>query len=201
VSRAAPQQQRSKDTVEKILVAADTLFAARGSVGVTTTAIAEEAGISVGALYRFFPDKHAIGQALADRYLDDAAAAFATELASVDALSKVPDGLRRVIRVAGHLALAHPGYYRLTQEVRPEAADSVGHSVRTTMIETFDALLAELGSAHDPVVRRVAVRMTIETVRHTLATCPTSEPERSMVLHELEDMVVTYAERRLTDTP
>src|SRR5690606_16813277 len=68
VPRAAPQQERSRATVEKILAAADHEFAARGSTGVTTTQIADRAGVSVGALYRFFPDKQAIAAALAERY-------------------------------------------------------------------------------------------------------------------------------------
>ena len=70
--RATPQQDRSRVTVEKILAAADVEFALRGSSGVTTTQIAERAGVSVGALYRFFPDKQAIASALAERYLVDA---------------------------------------------------------------------------------------------------------------------------------
>lgn len=59
----SPQQDRSRRTVDRILTAADVLIAEHGSA-VTTTAIASEAGVSVGALYRFFPDKHAeIGRA------------------------------------------------------------------------------------------------------------------------------------------
>lgn len=197
MTRTEPKQQRSKDTVEKILAAANREFAEAGSSGATTTQIAASAGISVGALYRFFPDKHAIARALADRYLTEAATAFGEVLAEVGSLSEIPDALRRIIRVAADLALEHPGYYRLTQEVRPDEATSVGHGVRSAMLDTFDDLLVRLGSRHDPARRRAALTLTIETVRHTLATCPAGHPDRGLVLHELEDMVVTYAERRL----
>ncbi len=197
MSRAAPKQQRSKDTVARILTAANALFAGRGSAGVTTTQIAEAAGVSVGALYRFFPDKRSIGEALAAEYLDAATERFAAPLAAVATLDDVPAALRDVIAIAGELALEHPGYYRLTAEVRPDDADSIGHGVRIAMIDAFDELLVGLGASQPGDVRRAAVTMAIETVRHTLATCPTEEPMRRIVLSELADMVVTYAERRL----
>jgi len=192
----APQQDRSRRTVERILVAADRLIAEHGS-GVTTTAIAAEAGVSVGALYRFFPDKHAIGRALADRYLKVAGARFATIIDRVESLDAIPDALRAVIDVAAELALEHPGYYRLTNERRPDEAGSVGHAVRVAMIDTFDSALVALGATNEPAVRRAAVTMAIETVRHTLAIAPVDEPARSTVLSELIEMVVFYAERRL----
>lgn len=192
----APQQERSRRTVDRILLAADRLIAEHGSA-VTTTAVAADAGVSVGALYRFFPDKHAIGQALADRYLDVAGKRFGQIIDDVDSLDEVPDALRSVIEVASQLALEHPGYYRLTNEVRPDESGSVGHAVRVAMIDTFDSVLVALGASHEPQVRRAAVTMAIETVRHTLAIAPATEPERSIVISELVDMVVTYAERRL----
>ena len=198
LTRPTPKQERSRQTVEKILVAADRIFAERGSAAATTTDIAAAAEVSVGALYRFFPDKHAIGQALAERYLDAAAGRFQAITAGVASLDDVPESLRAIVAVAAELALEHPGYYRLTNELRPDEAGSVGHSVRTAMIDTFDGLLVALGAAGRPAVRRAAVTLAIETVRHTLAICPTTEPERSIVISELAEMVVIYAERRLT---
>jgi AcrR family transcriptional regulator len=41
-----------------------------GYDGVTTTLIAERAGVAVGSLYQFFPDKRAVVQALTKRHLD-----------------------------------------------------------------------------------------------------------------------------------
>ena len=192
----SPQQDRSRRTVDRILAAADRLIAEQGS-SATTTAIAAEAGVSVGALYRFFPDKHAVGQALADRYLEAATERFSVIINDVDALGDVPAALRSVIVVAADLALEHPGYYRLTNERRPDEAGSVGHGVRVAMIDTFDSVLIALGTSHEPVLRRAAVTMAIETVRHTLAIAPTAEPERTIVISELAEMVVIYAERRL----
>lgn len=199
IARPAPKQERSRATVEKILAAADVEFAARGSTGVTTTQIAERAGVSVGALYRFFPDKQAIAAALAERYLLDAHASFEPLLARIDSLDAVADGLRPIVAVAADLALAHPGYYQLTREIIPGAAGSVGALVRSAIVDEFDELIGRFGSI-ERQRRRVVISLVVETVRHTLATCTSHEPERTIVVEELTEMVVTYARQRLVRT-
>lgn len=196
MTRATPQQDRSRATVEKILAAANLEFAARGSAAVTTTEIADRAGVSVGALYRFFSDKQAIGRALGERYLEDAIARFQPMLSAIRRLDDVPEALGPIVRVAAELALDHPGYYQLTREIAPGDEGSAGVVVRSAMIDEFDALLAGLGAPPDPR-RRVVITLVIETVRHTLATCPTTEPERTSIVDELAEMVVTYARHRM----
>jgi len=195
--RAEPRQQRSRDTVASILAAADIEIAERGSAMATTTAIAERAGVSVGALYRFFPDKHAIGDALAERYRAAAIERFAPILVATETLDDVPAMIGSVVRVAAELQLDHRGYYRLTQEVRPDVPGSPGQAVRRAMVDAFDERLVALG-AHAPTERRrIALELAIETVRHTLVMCPPDGVEREAMLAELEVMVVTYAVNRL----
>lgn len=68
--RKQPVQQRSAKRVEQMLEACATLIDELGYDGVTTTLIAERAGVAVGSLYQFFPDKRAVVQALTKRNLD-----------------------------------------------------------------------------------------------------------------------------------
>lgn len=68
--RRRPVQQRSAQRVERMLEACATLIDEFGYDGVTTTLIAERAGVAVGSLYQFFPDKRAVVQALTARNLD-----------------------------------------------------------------------------------------------------------------------------------
>jgi AcrR family transcriptional regulator len=63
-------QQRSAKRVEQMLEACAALIDELGYDGVTTTLIAERAGVAVGSLYQFFPDKRAVVQALTKRHLD-----------------------------------------------------------------------------------------------------------------------------------
>lgn len=68
--RRRPMQQRSAQRVERMLDACAELVGEVGYDRATTTLIAERAGVAVGSLYQFFPDKRAVVQALAVRNLD-----------------------------------------------------------------------------------------------------------------------------------
>ena len=65
--RKIPLQGRSRATVEIVLEAAAQLLESVGEAGFNTNAVAERAGVSIGTLYRYFPDKAAIMTALAER--------------------------------------------------------------------------------------------------------------------------------------
>lgn len=69
-SRRSPVQFRSQQTVQRVLDAASSLLGQLPLRDVTTTRIAVEAGLSIGALYRFFPDKQTIVDAIAVRHIE-----------------------------------------------------------------------------------------------------------------------------------
>lgn len=66
--RRNPAQQRSRERLERILAAAIEVIAAKGSDQATMSEIAKLAGISIGSLYQYFPDKSAVIRALAERF-------------------------------------------------------------------------------------------------------------------------------------
>jgi AcrR family transcriptional regulator len=74
--RRQPRQRRSQARTEQVLQAAAVLLDEVGFDDLTTTRIAERAGISVGTLYHYFPNKHAILHALGERWLHEVAAAL-----------------------------------------------------------------------------------------------------------------------------
>src|SRR3954447_1787604 len=59
-SRKQPQQARSNELVAAILDAAVQVLAKEGAQRFTTARVAERAGVSVGSLYQYFPNKAAI---------------------------------------------------------------------------------------------------------------------------------------------
>jgi AcrR family transcriptional regulator len=59
-SRKRPQQARSTELVAVILEAAVQVLAKEGAQRFTTARVAEKAGVSVGSLYQYFPNKAAI---------------------------------------------------------------------------------------------------------------------------------------------
>jgi len=59
-SRKKPKQTRSADLVASILAAAVEVLEQEGASRFTTTRVAEKAGVSIGSLYQYFPNKAAI---------------------------------------------------------------------------------------------------------------------------------------------
>lgn len=59
-SRKQPKQARSTELVTAILEAATQVLAREGAQRFTTARVAERAGVSVGSLYQYFPNKAAI---------------------------------------------------------------------------------------------------------------------------------------------
>ncbi|QDE39564.1 TetR/AcrR family transcriptional regulator [Luteibacter pinisoli] len=59
-SRKQPKQARSSDLVAAILEAAAQVLAKEGAARFTTARVAERAGVSVGSVYQYFPNKAAI---------------------------------------------------------------------------------------------------------------------------------------------
>jgi AcrR family transcriptional regulator len=59
-ARRRPRQRRSAELVEAILEAAVRVLVRDGGDGFTTVRVAEEAGVSVGSLYQYFPNREAL---------------------------------------------------------------------------------------------------------------------------------------------
>lgn len=68
--RRRPVQARSEARIEVILDAAADIISRAGLEDVTTTVVARDAGMSIGAVYRYFPDRQGLVLALARRNLD-----------------------------------------------------------------------------------------------------------------------------------
>jgi AcrR family transcriptional regulator len=69
LQRRRPQQARARATVDSILEAAIQVLERSGVDGLNTNSVAERAGVSIGTLYQYFPDKDAILVAMARREL------------------------------------------------------------------------------------------------------------------------------------
>lgn len=84
--RKRPRQDRSKATVDAILAATAQVLVSKGFDGLTTNAVAEAAGCSIGSLYQYFPNKEALVAALIEHHLDIKSALTVAELQRVATL-------------------------------------------------------------------------------------------------------------------
>ena len=79
-----------------------------GLEGLTTNRIAETAGISIGTLYQYFPDKAAIVRTLAERYNAVCNECIAAELAKVTSIAELRDAFSLLFDIYYDMFLAEP---------------------------------------------------------------------------------------------
>jgi AcrR family transcriptional regulator len=115
--RRKPKQARAQDTVEVILEATAQILRRKGRAALNTNYIAECAGISVGTLYQYFPDKEAILLAMARREMAD------DEACVIEAMSEPsPDGQAGLVRHAIRALIAR---FRRSREARRIAIETL----------------------------------------------------------------------------
>jgi AcrR family transcriptional regulator len=133
--------------VRAILLAAARIFEQDGIESATTDRIAARAGISVGSLYQYYPNKDAILVALAHCHVLETAAALAPGLAALDANPPLEQALLPLVRITVELHASRSRLHRLLfSESLPDRA-----------------LWQAIGSARDAACARVA---------RYLAACP-----------------------------
>ena len=115
--RAQPQQTRSQETWNAILEAAAALFDAQGYEQTTTHQIAAQAGVSVGALYRYFDGKQTVLQELYRRESSALRERAMAEFSIADLVSgDLPGLLRKTLAVVVRVYRERPGLQRVFSE-------------------------------------------------------------------------------------
>ncbi len=106
--RRAPTQQRSRERVERMLAAASALISEQGSDAMRMGEVAERAGVSIGSLYQFFPDKRAMVWALAERYTAESQACISAALRDVGDAEGLKRAFSELLDIYYRLFLAEP---------------------------------------------------------------------------------------------
>ena len=150
--RRKPVQQRSAQRVERMLEACASLIDELGYDGVTTTLIAERAGVAVGSLYQFFPDKRAVVQALTlqnlERFMANVVQRFdSAELEhwwdAVDSMFDVYVEMHRTVPAFSRLHFGDVVDTRLLDEGKDNNA-VIAEGLAALISERFGRSMAEL---------------------------------------------------------
>jgi AcrR family transcriptional regulator len=121
--RKAPRQARSRATIDAMLDAAAHILGDRGWTGLTTNAVAEIAGVSIGSLYQYFPNKLALIEAVRRRHFDEVLAVL--RAAADDRMTR----RQRVEALVDGMIAVHgryPAAHRVLLEESPRGADMRG---------------------------------------------------------------------------
>ena len=191
--RRTPRQVRAELTRERILTAAAHVFAEHGYAAGTTNRIAERAGVSIGSLYQYFPNKDAILASLLVRHIDRGTWTRA------DQLDLSPGSLRAMVRALVRDAIDNhsddPQLLRIMIEEAPfsqELLDTVNRHSKVRVAQVRD-LLARHPDVHvgDLDTAAELIVVTVELNTHKLMADPQSIPVET-VENELVDMVTRY---------
>ncbi|MCJ9734006.1 TetR/AcrR family transcriptional regulator [Bradyrhizobium sp. PRIMUS42] len=186
--RKEPRQARSRATVEAIIQAGARILSDEGWAGFTTNKVADNAGVSIGSLYQYFPDKLSLVDAIRRRHLDDCLAVMrksqAKELSSVQFVANLVDAM-----IAAHSV--YPGLHRVLLDEAPSSDDhrnphsefeveylayyskavaihrkrppnSADQTAALIISDTIDGVIhnaARRGTLADPTVRKELVRL------------------------------------------
>jgi AcrR family transcriptional regulator len=201
--RKRPRQARSRFTVEAILEAAAHVFERHGYAAGTTNRIAERAGVSIGSLYQYYPNKDAVLVALVGRHLDEAVAALGPVMTGLqDDPPPLADGIRRLVEVMVALHQERPALHRVLFEEAPrppalrrrlaalQAASTAG--VASYLRVCGDQLAPE----RDPDLAARMVAQVIETVTHDLVIRPEDEVSTDTYVSETVALLTGYLAAR-----
>ena len=141
--RNAPVQARSRQRLRRVLDAADEVLAREGAGAFTTTRVAARASVPIGSVYRFFPDKEAIVEALAVRYWSDFEDLVAG-LAEADEARPLDDPVGDAVDVLVAGFRARPGFLALWYEgLRTERVRDATRPTRAAIAKSIGRILAQ----------------------------------------------------------
>ncbi len=188
--RKRPTHVGAANTVEAILEAAAQLLEAGGLEGYTTNHIAERAGVSIGSLYQYFPNKDAVTVALIEREVST----LADTLLGLDRSDWKVTLLRMIELVAEH-ERCRPRLARLldSEEVRMRA-----ESVQNRSAEKIRTFLEDLLSAAADFPLPVTVIATdLMALTRGLTNGSAASTGSTMLAQRIEWAVLGYLELAL----
>ncbi len=168
--RKHASQERSRATVEALIEATARILAREGFDRASTNRIAEEAGVSVGSLYQYYPCKEALVAAVIDRHNEELMQVVRGALEEV-ASQPLEKAVRRLVAAAIEAHRIAPKLHRVLTEQTPRIG-------RLEKVEVFNrenyALLRAYLENHRDEIRTVDLGLaafvcvtSIEALTHT----------------------------------
>ena len=172
--RRTPAQQRARDTVEAIVEAAAQVFARHGYAAGTTNRIAARAGVSVGSVYQYFPNKDAL---LAAVHMKHQAEGRRIVAGLLDSWNRQPGDLKaKLRRFLTELVAMHtrsPDLHRVLFEEapRPPSVQQSHLEFDRQAMQRTAKLLRESPDVDvpDPDCAAFVVSQTVECLAHQFA--------------------------------
>ena len=193
--RKRPRQARSQATVDAILAATARVLVRHGFDGLTTNAVASAAGVSIGSLYQYFPNKEALVAALIEQHIEEMNAAIVAELQRV-AKQPIAQAARSVIELTIRAHAIEPELHRVLTEQVPRVGrlaklrelDEIGSRVVTGLLVARKDELA----IDDPELAAFVLVSAIESIVHRAALLYPHKLRDPRLVDEATRLVTRY---------
>jgi AcrR family transcriptional regulator len=186
-------QERSRETRDRVLAAAEEVFAAKGYEGARMADIAQAAGCSVGALYQRFKDKDALFGGIADVF------AAESRQRAAEAFADRKGGPAGKLRVFVNESTAHLNAHRGLMRAILERGFDQPHlfvplaALRADVQNMIEDLIRESGRTPKPLAVRVSVQVIYgfiqNSVLNPMAAVKSSDED---ALSELADIIIAH---------
>jgi AcrR family transcriptional regulator len=123
ITRRRPKQRRAQETVEAVLDAVVRILKREGVGAVSTNRIAAVAGVSIGSVYQYFPDKRAIFLALHERHAEQIGRLVESTLIK-HADASLEEMVRALVEAITEAHVPDPELYELLSTEVPHRAHS-----------------------------------------------------------------------------
>jgi AcrR family transcriptional regulator len=177
--RKRPIQRRSQALVERVLDEATRIFDLDGYAASTTNRIAEAAGISIGSLYQYFPNKDSILVALAERHVSLASVELERLAQRLHDLQPEPDELATIVVDVLTSFHEHDQLHRLIWHMpRSPQLQAKLDELTDAMAIGLTAHLTRFG--HGEATANIRAQLIISALDgwiHTLSLTPTTSSE------------------------
>jgi AcrR family transcriptional regulator len=184
--KRTPVQGRSTDTVQHILDATSALLIKEPLEQISTSRVAAEAGVSIGGLYRFFPDKQALIDAIAVQRVEEFQREIQQQLEKMEAvdgpalLSTMVDAYVDFLdRHADFRAIALGHHFsELTKQRQVEDQSGPAAMVKMFLLEGADVKIGVAIEAGERLIDFAFAQPTLE--------------KRTQVIVEMKRMLTMY---------
>lgn len=192
--RKQPKQARSTELVTAVLDAALQVLAQEGAQRFTTARVAERAGVSIGSLYQYFPNKAAI----LFRLQTDEWRRTGDLLRGIlqDAGRTPVERLRRLVHAFVQSECDEADMRVALQDAAPLYRDAPeAQALRAAASDTIETFMAEALPAADVATRTLAgdlIMTTLSTVGKQFSETPRTPAEIDTYAAALADMLCGY---------
>ena len=188
-----PSQARSRITFDRILSVSKEIIVEQGIAALNTNLVAERAGINIGTVYHYFPDKIAILIELSKADRDLRSSYIIEKVSELPSAPDLENWVHEVVDLTYKLRRDHPATVELRRAIRsiPEllAADRIRNEEVITRLNTLYSVRFPNATA---ARRKMVARVNYETLTGLLDTYFDDLSHDKAYYFEVASMIVAH---------